>query len=88
MGHTWESRKATIGGSESHRRDETGGSDQADWWTYPVPHMYCMQDIIVTAFAMNVHRGRSCAKALRAFAEKFGLGRIFLALTYAILSRY
>ena len=40
-------------------------------------HMYCMQDIIVTAFAMNVHRGRSCAKALRAFAEKFGHGRKF-----------
>ena len=31
---------------------------------------------------------RSCAKARRAFAEKFGLGRKFQALTYAILSRY
>ena len=37
MWHTWESREATIGGSESHRRDETGGSDKADWWTYPMP---------------------------------------------------
>ena len=32
--------------------------------------------------------GRSCAKARRAFAEKFGLGQKFEALTYVILSRY
>ena len=29
--------------------------------------------------------GRSCVKARRAFAKKFGLGRKFYALTYAIL---
>ena len=32
--------------------------------------------------------GRSCAKAHRAFAEKFGFGRKILALAYAILSRF
>ena len=31
---------------------------------------------------------RSCAKARRAFAEKFGLGQKFEALKYAILSQY
>jgi len=28
--------------------------------------------------------GRSCAKARRAFAEKFGLGRKFYALTWTL----
>ena len=32
--------------------------------------------------------GRSCTKARRAFAEKFGLGQKFEALTYVILLRY
>ena len=31
---------------------------------------------------------RSCAKARRAFAEKFGGGQKFLALTYAVLLRF
>lgn len=31
--------------------------------------------------------GRSCAKSRRAFVEKFGLGQIFQALTYPILSQ-
>ena len=44
-------------------------------------HMYLM-------FQKRKPGGRSCAKAQRAFAEKFGLGRKFSALTYAILSQY
>ena len=32
--------------------------------------------------------GRSCAKAKRSFAEMFGLGQNFQALTYAMLSSY
>ena len=36
----------------------------------------------------NSQGGTSCANARRAFAEKFGLGQKFEALTYTILSRY
>ena len=34
--------------------------------------------------ALPIQGGRSCAKARRAYAEKFGPGRKFEALTYAI----
>ena len=37
---------------------------------------------------VSAQGGRSCAKARRAFAKKFGPGRKFESLTYAILSRY
>ena len=54
MGHTWESGEATIGGSESHRGDETGGSDQADWSTYPMPSYVLHAGYLVTSFAVNL----------------------------------
>ena len=55
-------------------------------------HPICVQARVVfftrCAIAGAVQGGRSCAKARRAFAEKFGLGRKFKALTYAILMQY
>ena len=50
-------------------------------------HLLCL--IYIGEQVLMVDQGdRSCAKARRAFAEKFGFGRKFWALTYAILSQY
>ena len=40
---------------------------------------------LIDLYAYKLRQGgRSCTKARRAFAEKFGLGRKFQALIYAI----
>ena len=51
--------------------------------------MMCNSDPSGRLWRLACRQGsRSCAKARRAFAEKFGLERKFRALTYAILSHF
>ena len=55
---------------------------------FPYEMLWNVRFIALVAEHITNQGSKSCAKARRTFDKKFGLRRIFQALTYAIKSRY